>query len=146
VRLDGMLRKPWWNRRLPPGAVAKAATFSLRLQVAERDVGVGETGVEDAAPIAGAAARSAAGFGSALAFDAAGGVGQGVQAGDRDFVPAAFAFAVAAILDPDEGSFDAGQFAAFDFRELAADFVLSSVKGRIDDIAAGLLAQLLEHA
>src|SRR5688572_17254279 len=55
----------------------RGPTISLGLKVAERNIHIAEAGIQDAAPIVGLAARAAAGFGSPLTFDAAGGVGQG---------------------------------------------------------------------
>src|SRR6188472_2582242 len=54
------------------GAAKPQAAGRLGFQVAERDIDVGKTRVQDTAPIAAAAARAAIGFGSPLALDAAG--------------------------------------------------------------------------
>ena len=118
----------------------------LGFQVAERDVGVAVAGVEDTAPVAAAAAGAAAGFGRTLAFDAAGGVGQGVEASQRDSLVTDFAFAIIASFDTHERPLDVGQFAAFDFGQLRADLVLGGIERLVDDVAAGLLAQLAEQA
>ncbi len=118
----------------------------MGLKVAEGDIGVAVTRVKDSAPVAAGAAGAAAGFGRPLAFDAAGGVGKGIEASNRYAISAAFAFAVGPVFDSNQGTFDTGEFAAFDFGELRADFILSGIERGVDDIAAGLLAELLEQA
>src|SRR6185436_445267 len=92
--------------------IVGAPTVLLSLKVAEGDFGIAETGVEDAAPVATMAAGATAVFGRPLTFDAAGGIGQGVEAGDRDAVFADLATTVGAILDSYEGMLDIRQLAA----------------------------------
>src|SRR3954463_14764035 len=77
-------------------ADGRAISKSLGFQVAERDVDISKTGVEHAAPVAGATAGTAAGFRGPLAFDATCGVGQGVEASDWNAFAADLALAVSA--------------------------------------------------
>src|SRR5437764_515232 len=130
----------------PVAADGRRNSKTLRFEVAERDVDVRKTGVEDPAPIASTAAGAAAGFGGPLAFDAACGVGQGVEASDRDAFAADLALAVGASLNPNQSPLDIRELAAFDFGQLRADLVLGGIEGGVYDVATGLLAQLLEQA
>src|SRR3954468_10100995 len=105
-------------RRKIHGRMSREISKSLGFEVAEGDVDVGKTGIEDSTPIVALAAGAAARFRSTLALDATGGIGQSVQPGDRDTFAADLALAVAASFDANKRPLDVGELAAFDFGEL----------------------------
>src|SRR6185503_6257718 len=85
-------------------------------------------------------------LGFTLALNAGLGIGQGLQASQRNHLPAPVAATVVPFAHPLKGRFDMGELTAFDLRELRADLVLCRIEGSVNDIARILLAQLLEQA
>src|SRR5688500_15489110 len=94
--------------------------LDVDFHIVHRDVALAR-GIENAAPVGCAAGDLAVLLGFALAADAHRGVGQGLQAGQRNAFAAAFAVAIFAAAHPFERSLDVGQLAAFHFGQLRAD-------------------------
>ncbi len=127
-------------------AILSAARILLQLEVGKRNVRIAKPRVDHPTPVGLPSRVEVARFGSPLAVDAHGGVGQGLQAGERDLGIADLAIAVGSLPDAIQGAFDVREFAALDLGQLGTDFVLGGIEGRIDDVAARLIAKLLEQA
>ena len=79
------------------------------------------------------------------AVDALGSMRNGLQAGGLDVAAAGVALAVAAGADPFQSGVDLGEFAAFDFRELATQLHLLGSERGIQFISHAGFMQILER-
>src|SRR5690606_34996397 len=118
----------------------------LQFEIADRNIDIIIAGVDHSPPVGFSPAFKLPQFRRPLAFNAHGGVGESLQASERNLRRTNLANAISSLTDTLESPFDVCQFAAFDFSQLRADFVLGRIEGGVYHVASRLLAELFQQA